>query len=75
MPGKRLRAASWSGLFGAVLVAGLLTGGAAAQASTTWIVDNTNPNCNDNGVNAGTPAQPFCTIHAAAAKPHRLLVT
>ena len=42
MPGKRLRAASWSGLFGAVLVAGLLTGGTAAYASTTWIVDNTN---------------------------------
>ena len=42
MPGKRLRAASWSGLFGAVLVAGLLTGGTAAHASTTWIVDNTN---------------------------------
>src|SRR5436309_2324784 len=27
MPGKRLRAASWSGLFGAVLVVGLLAGG------------------------------------------------
>ena len=27
---------------GAVLVAGLLTGGTAAYASTTWIVDNTN---------------------------------
>ena len=49
MPGKRLRAASWSGLFGAVLVAGLLTGGAAAQASTTWTVDNTNSNCNNSG--------------------------
>jgi parallel beta-helix repeat protein len=66
MPGKRLRAASWSGLFGAVLVAGLLTGGTAAHASTTWIVDNTNPNCNNNGANAGTPGQPFCTIYAAS---------
>ena len=67
MSGKRLRAASWSGLFGAVLVAGLLTGGAVAQASTTWIVDNTNPNCDNSGANAGTPGQPFCTIAAAAA--------
>src|SRR5690349_11444874 len=68
MPGKRLRAASWSGLFGAVLVAGLLTGGTAAYASTTWIVDNTNTTatCNDNGPNAGTQGQPFCTIYAAS---------
>ena len=68
MPGKRLRVASWSGLFGAVLVAGLLTGGTAAYASTTWIVDNTNSACNDTGPNAGTSAQPFCTIAAAAKK-------
>jgi parallel beta-helix repeat protein len=68
MPGKRLRVASWSGLFGAVLVAGLLTGGTAAYASTTWIVDNTNSACNDTGANAGTSAQPFCTIAAAAKK-------
>ena len=67
MSGKRLRAASWSALFGAVLVAGVLTGGTAASASTTWIVDNTNSACNDTGANAGTPAQPFCTITAAAA--------
>ena len=67
MPGKRLRAASWSGLFGVVLAAGLLTGGTAAHASTTWIVDNTNANCNNSGANAGTPGQPFCTIAAAAA--------
>ena len=39
MPGKRLRAASWSSLFGAVLVAGVLTGGTAAYASTTYVVD------------------------------------
>ena len=67
MPGKRLRAAGWSGLFGAVLAAGLLTGVTAAHASTTWIVDNTNSNCNNSGANAGTPGQPFCTIAAAAA--------
>jgi len=66
MPGKRLRAASWSGLFGAVLVAGLLSGGTAAYASTTWVVDNTNSSCSDTG--AGTAAQPFCTIAAAAKK-------
>ena len=68
MPGKRLRAASWSGLFGAVLVAGMLTGGTAAQASTTWIVDNTNPNCIDSGANAAHPAQPFCKIADANTK-------
>jgi parallel beta-helix repeat protein len=67
MPCNRLRAASWSALFGAVLVAGVLTGGTAAYASTTWIVDNTNSACNDTGANAGTAAQPFCTITAAAA--------
>ncbi len=67
MSGNRLRAAGWSGLFGAVLVAGVLTGGTAAYASTTWIVDNTNSACNDSGANAGTSAQPFCTITAAAA--------
>ena len=61
-----MRAASWSGLFGAVLVAGLLTGGTAAFASTTWIVDNTNSACNDTG--ARDAAQPFCTIAAAAKK-------
>ena len=64
MPGKRVRAASWSGLLGAVLVAGVLTGGTAAFASTTWIVDNTNSNCKDNG--PGTTSQPFCTIGAGA---------
>jgi parallel beta-helix repeat protein len=66
MPGKRLRAASWSGLSGAVLVAGLLAGGTAAYASTTWIVDNTNSACSDTG--SGTSSQPFCTIAAAAKK-------
>jgi parallel beta-helix repeat protein len=64
MPGRRLRAISGSGLFGAVLVAGVLTGGTAAYASTTWIVDNTNSNCSDTG--SGTSSQPFCRIAAAA---------
>jgi len=62
MPGKRLRAASWSGLSGAVLVAGLLAGGTAAHASTTWTVDNTNSNCLDSGTGAGGSAHPFCKI-------------
>jgi parallel beta-helix repeat protein len=67
MPGKRLRAASWSGLFGAILVAGVLTGGTAAYASTTYVVDNTNPSaCSDTG--PGTASQPFCTILAGANK-------
>jgi len=67
MPGKRLRAASWSGLFGAVLVAGVLTGGTAAYASTIYVVDNTNPSaCSDAG--PGTASQPFCTILAGANK-------
>ena len=66
MSGNRLRAASRSGLFGAILVAGLLAGGTAAYAATTYIVDNTNSACNDTGPNAGTSGQPFCTIAAAA---------
>ena len=66
MPGKRLRAASWSVLLGAILVAGTLTSGSAAYASTTYLVDNTNSACNDTGPNAGTSGQPFCTIAAAA---------
>ena len=65
MPSKRLRAASWSGLFGAVLAVGVLTGG-AAYASTTYVVDNTNPACSDTG--SGTSSQPFCTIAAGAKK-------
>lgn len=66
MPGNRLRTASWSGLSGAILVAGLLAGGTAAYASTLYLVDNTNSACNDTGPNAGTSGQPFCTIAAAA---------
>ena len=31
-------------------------------------MDNTNSACNDTGANAGTSAQPFCTIAAAAKK-------
>ena len=65
MPGKRLRAASWSGLFGAVIVVGVLTGG-AAYASTAYVVDNTNSACSDTG--SGTSSQPFCTIAAGANK-------
>jgi parallel beta-helix repeat protein len=49
----------------ASVVASVLTAG-AAQAATTYVVDNTNASCTDAG--AGTLAQPFCTITAAAAK-------
>ena len=66
MSGSRLRVASWSGLSGAVLVVGVLTGGTAAYASTTYMVDNTNSACSDSGT--GTSSQPFCTIAAAAKK-------
>jgi parallel beta-helix repeat protein len=66
MSGNRLRAVGLCGLSGAVLVAGLLAGGTAAYASTTYLVDNTNAACNDTGPNAGTSGQPFCTIAAAA---------
>ncbi len=66
MPGRGLRATCWSGgLFGAVIVASLLSSG-VAYASTSYTVDNTNPSCTDTGL--GTASQPFCTIAAAAKK-------
>jgi hypothetical protein len=39
----------------------------ASAAATTYVVDNTSVTCSDVGL--GTPAQPFCTIGAAALKP------
>jgi parallel beta-helix repeat protein len=66
MRGNILRATSWcGGLLGAVIVATMLTSG-AAYASTSYTVDNTNPSCTDTG--SGTPSQPFCTIAAGAKK-------
>src|SRR5260221_234374 len=75
MPGRGLRATCWSGgLFGAVIVASLLSSG-VAYASTSYTVDNTNPSCTDTGL--GTASQPFCTFSAAAKKAqagHTVLV-
>lgn len=70
MPGNRRRAAGWSGLLGAILVAGTLASATTAYASSTYLVDNTNSACNDTGPNAGTSGQPFCTIAAAAKVAH-----
>jgi hypothetical protein len=55
-------------LTAAVLLLTVLIGAAAASADTgaTLYVDQHNPSCSDTG--AGKPAQPFCTISAAAAK-------
>jgi parallel beta-helix repeat protein len=50
----------------AALAVALISGAAAAEASTTLYVDRGNPACADSG--SGTLTQPFCTISAAAAK-------
>jgi parallel beta-helix repeat protein len=62
MRGNGRRVASWCGLFGMVIAVGMLTSVTVAHASTTYVVDNTNPSCSD------TAGQPFCTIAAAAKK-------
>ena len=49
---------------GAAVISGTALTGNVASAATTYAVDNTNPACSDTG--SGTPAQPFCTIAAAA---------
>jgi parallel beta-helix repeat protein len=51
---------------GTAMIAGTVLTGNLASAATTYVVDNTNPSCSDTG--SGTPAQPFCTIAAAAKK-------
>jgi parallel beta-helix repeat protein len=51
-----------------VLMAGLVLTGVAASASTTYIVDNTNPACSDTASGSGTATQPFCTLIKGAAK-------
>ena len=48
------------------MIAGSALAVNVASAATTYAVDNTNPSCSDTG--PGTPAQPFCTIAAAAKK-------
>lgn len=52
-------------VFSIVVVASMLSVG-AAQAATSYVVDNTSASCSDTGT--GTSTQPFCTIAAAAAK-------
>jgi parallel beta-helix repeat protein len=47
-------------------VAGSMLSATAAQAATTYTVDNTSASCSDAG--PGSAAQPFCTIGAAAKK-------
>ena len=51
-----------------VAIAGVVLTSVAASASTTWIVDNTNPACSDTASGSGTAALPFCTLTKAAAK-------
>jgi parallel beta-helix repeat protein len=52
-------------VLGAALIASPALAGNLASAATTYVVDNTNPSCSDT-TGSGTPAQPFCTIAAAA---------
>jgi parallel beta-helix repeat protein len=51
-----------------VVMAGMVLTGVAASASTTYIVDNTNPACSDTASGSGTATQPFCTLIKGAAK-------
>src|ERR1700748_1070503 len=51
-----------------VTLAGVVLTGVAASASTTYIVDNTNPACSDTASGAGTATLPFCTLIKGAAK-------
>ena len=51
-----------------VAMAGMVLTGVAASASTTYIVDNTNPACSDTASGSGTATQPFCTLIKGAAK-------
>ena len=67
MTAARGRVGALAALLGGILAASALTS-AAAYASTSYTVDNTNHSCSDTG--PGTPAQPFCTIAAAAKVAH-----
>jgi parallel beta-helix repeat protein len=57
---------SISGVVVGLLVATVAVSAGSAFGATTYTVDNTSTLCSDSG--AGTSAQPFCTIAAAAAK-------
>jgi len=48
------------------VVAASMLSVSAAHAASLYVVDDTSASCSDTG--AGTSAQPFCTIAAAAAK-------
>jgi hypothetical protein len=63
MTAARRRAGGLGAMLGGIVVASALTS-TATFASTGYRVDNTNPSC--SGTGPGTPAQPFCTITAAA---------
>jgi parallel beta-helix repeat protein len=54
-----------SSVIGTVVIASVLSA-TAAQAATTYVVDNTVAACSDTG--PGSSSQPFCTIGAAAKK-------
>ena len=51
-----------------VALTGTVLASASASAATTYIVDNTNSLCSDTASGAGTAAQPFCSLTAAASK-------
>ena len=51
-----------------VAMAGMVVTSVAASASTTYIVDNTNPACSDTASGSGTATLPFCTLTKGAAK-------
>ena len=68
MPVKRLRAASWSGLFGVVLVAGVLTGGTAAHVHHVVAGPNTILTALTAALARAHPRQPFCKIADANTK-------
>jgi parallel beta-helix repeat protein len=63
---RRLGAVAGAVLSTAVVASMLTT--SAAQASTSYVVDDTSASCSDAGT--GTAGQPFCTIAAAASKAH-----
>jgi parallel beta-helix repeat protein len=64
----RLRAITGGALLGALAIVASFLASASAYASSTYIVDGTNPSCSDTAVGAGSASQPFCTIAGAAKK-------
>jgi parallel beta-helix repeat protein len=62
------RRATIAGSVLGVAMAGMVLTSVAASASTTYIVNNTNPACSDTASGSGTATQPFCTLIKGAAK-------